>query len=305
MVFQMAKIQLSLAVTALAAGLTAPPLWSQTLPGVKPEQMGKIESKAYPEYPAAAKQNGVQGNLLLAVTVSPKGGVDNVQLLAGPAELAGAAAAAVRQWKYQPYMLEGIPTAVQTTAFVMFRLENRAEPADNMPELKTLADLYPVHEQCRYLIEKGNIEEALETCKESADMSEHLPPQQYAAYHIFCWDEYAVLLLKQNRAADALTAFDKECDYAGRLLKSDDKSYGIAFWHRALAHQTLHDNAAADADFAVAEKSLSAAKSGSQDEVTRRNAELALNKVLRQHASLLDSEGQHVDAERLRIQVTP
>jgi TonB family protein len=301
----MPRIHLGVAAAALVVALIAHPAWPQTLPGVKPGEMSKIVSKSPPEYPALAKQRGIQGNLLVAVTVSAKGEVNDVQLLAGPTELAAAAGAAVRQWKYEAYSIDGVPSAVTTTAFVLFRLASRPEPPDNMSELSTLADLYPLHEQCRFLIEGNRPDEAIEMCKQSAELSEKLPREEYSPYHILCWDEYAVFLLKQGRAAEALAGFDKECEYASRLLKTDDKSYGIAYWHRALAHQTLHDNAAAEADFVIAEKSLSAARSGGGDEVVRRNAGLALNKVLRQHASLLDSEGRSEDAERLRIQVKP
>jgi TonB family protein len=277
---------------------------AQTLPGAKPSEMGKRLSEANPTYPPAAKRQGIQGAVLLAVTVSEKGDVKDVQLLAGPPELAAAAADTVRQWRYAPYLLEGEPSAVITTAFVMFRLSDQPAFDDDRKNLDVLADLYPLHAQCRYLIEKKEAEEATETCRESAELSEQLPAKLFGGYHILSWDEYAVFLLKQDQAAEALAAFDKECGYAGKLLQTNDKTYGIAFWHRALAQQTLHQNAAADADFTTAEKSLAEAMTNQQDIVVRRNAELALNKVLSQHASLLDSEGRHEDAQKLRVRVT-
>jgi protein TonB len=37
-------------------------------------------------------------------------------MVSGPAVLQEAALEAVKQWKYRPYLLNGLPVAVQTTA---------------------------------------------------------------------------------------------------------------------------------------------------------------------------------------------
>jgi outer membrane biosynthesis protein TonB len=41
----------------------------------------------------------------------------------GPIELAGSAVAAVRQWKYKPYLLMGQPVAVETEIRVNYQLQ--------------------------------------------------------------------------------------------------------------------------------------------------------------------------------------
>lgn len=45
------------------------------------------------------------------------------KLLDGPIELAGSAVAAVRQWKYKPYLLMGQPVAVMTQIVVKYQLQ--------------------------------------------------------------------------------------------------------------------------------------------------------------------------------------
>ena len=45
-----------------------------------------------------------------------------MQFASGPAMLAQAAADAVKQWVYQPFLLNGQPVTVQTTAIVNFVL---------------------------------------------------------------------------------------------------------------------------------------------------------------------------------------
>jgi protein TonB len=61
----------------------------------------------------------VQINLL----VGPDGKVQNLQAVSGPAMLTQAAMEAVRQWVYQPFLLNGQPVAVQTTTTVNFVLQ--------------------------------------------------------------------------------------------------------------------------------------------------------------------------------------
>ena len=46
-----------------------------------------------------------------------------MQSLSGPAMLTQAAMDAVRQWVYQPFLLNGQPVSVQTTANVNFALQ--------------------------------------------------------------------------------------------------------------------------------------------------------------------------------------
>jgi len=55
-----------------------------------------------PEYPDALKTRGIRGTVRLAVTVSPTGTVEKVEVLGGNPILAECAIAAVKQWIYTP-----------------------------------------------------------------------------------------------------------------------------------------------------------------------------------------------------------
>jgi TonB family protein len=75
-----------------------------------------------PEYPAAARQDKVQGVILLDVVVGRDGSVVETRALNGPDVLARAAMDAVRWWKYEPYSVQGRPAVVETTVAVEFKL---------------------------------------------------------------------------------------------------------------------------------------------------------------------------------------
>jgi periplasmic protein TonB len=45
-----------------------------------------------------------------------------VRVLSGDSSLARAAVDAVKQWKYKPYLLDGVPVEIQTQVTVNFKL---------------------------------------------------------------------------------------------------------------------------------------------------------------------------------------
>jgi protein TonB len=64
----------------------------------------------------------VQGTVQLSVQIGPDGTVQDVQLLSGHPLLVQAAIDAVKQWVYQPTLLNGNPVSVLTTVDVNFTL---------------------------------------------------------------------------------------------------------------------------------------------------------------------------------------
>ena len=93
-----------------------------------------IMRKVEPVYPPLARAARIQGTVTLRVVINKSGDVENVQLISGHPMLAPAAIDAVRQWKYQPYLLNGEPVEVETRVTVNFTLAGTA-PAEFLDEL--------------------------------------------------------------------------------------------------------------------------------------------------------------------------
>jgi TonB family protein len=85
-------------------------------------QSALIVKKVPPVYPAAAKAAGIQGVVHLSAILGLDGTVQQLDVLGGPDELVQAATDAVKQWVYQPSLLNGNPVQVQTTIDVNFTL---------------------------------------------------------------------------------------------------------------------------------------------------------------------------------------
>jgi protein TonB len=88
---------------------------SQLLPG-------RLLHKVDPSYPQAALAGRISGDVALLATITKNGSMDNVKVVGGPEALRAAAVDAVRQWRYQPWQLDGRPVDVQTTMTVTFAL---------------------------------------------------------------------------------------------------------------------------------------------------------------------------------------
>jgi TonB family protein len=91
---------------------------------------GLLIKKVNPVYPPLARQARIQGTVLLGITISKSGDVENMQLISGHPMLGPAAIEAVKQWKYQPYLVNGDPVEVQTRVLVNFVLAAADEKVD-------------------------------------------------------------------------------------------------------------------------------------------------------------------------------
>jgi protein TonB len=117
------------AITIRPVDTSAPPV-SQTPFGDVPSRIRvggnvastKLVSKATPAYPALAKQSRVQGVVSLDAIIAKDGTVANLTVISGHPLLVPAAVDAVRQWVYQPTLLNGNPVEVETQIDVNFTL---------------------------------------------------------------------------------------------------------------------------------------------------------------------------------------
>jgi TonB family protein len=77
-----------------------------------------------PEYPWAARRAGIQGAVVVNARITTQGDVTGIVVLSGPEQLRDAAADAVRQWKYRPYVLDGKAVEIETTITINFVLKS-------------------------------------------------------------------------------------------------------------------------------------------------------------------------------------
>jgi TonB family protein len=82
----------------------------------------RLIHKVEPQYPELARQRKIQGPVVLDVQVLGDGSVGNVQIVSGDPLLADSAIRAVKQWRYEPYSVNGQPVATLTRVTIKFTL---------------------------------------------------------------------------------------------------------------------------------------------------------------------------------------
>ncbi len=85
----------------------------------------KIVRMVKPVYPAEAKAAGIEGTVCLKVTVATDGTVSNIVVKEGDPKLTEASVEAVRQWVYEPVVVDGKAVEVHTDVNVNFTLSEK------------------------------------------------------------------------------------------------------------------------------------------------------------------------------------
>jgi len=102
----------------------SPSLLSQVEPVNLPEDLSQalLLQKVTPSYPEQALKAGLQGAVVLQAWIGKDGSIRDLKLMDGSLLLGQAAVKAVKQWRYKPYVRNGVVVEAQTYVTVNFRL---------------------------------------------------------------------------------------------------------------------------------------------------------------------------------------
>jgi periplasmic protein TonB len=107
------------------AGTAAPPPPKPTVSRVRvggAVQAAKLVNRVQPMYPPLARQTRISGTVRLHAIIGKDGTVQQLTVESGHPLLVQSALDAVRQWRYQPTLLNGEPVDVDTEIDVIFSL---------------------------------------------------------------------------------------------------------------------------------------------------------------------------------------
>ena len=85
-------------------------------------QAARLVNRVQPLYPPLARQTRISGTVKLHAIIGKNGAVEQLQVVSGHPLLVQSALDAVRQWRYQPTLLNGDPVEVDTTITVTFTM---------------------------------------------------------------------------------------------------------------------------------------------------------------------------------------
>lgn len=98
-----------------------------TLPENQSQKL--LLQKVVPSYPEQALKSGLQGPVTLQARIGRDGKIQDLKVVSGYLVLGEAATAAVQQWRYKPYLVNGRPVETKTTITVDFRLPQMVSTA--------------------------------------------------------------------------------------------------------------------------------------------------------------------------------
>jgi TonB family protein len=112
----------------------------------------KAVAMVRPVYPEKARKAGIEGVVILSARANEKGNVEEVMVLNSPDPILNKAAVdAVKQWKYEPLIIDDKPIAVIFTVTVRFKLKDRditegaVEAGDDVAPPKLIKKVAPVY----------------------------------------------------------------------------------------------------------------------------------------------------------------
>lgn len=114
---------------ALAAPSPPPPPPPPAQPAVTPSaplraggivKEPKLVKLVPPVYPVLASRARIAGTVILEATLTVEGSVEEIRIVSGHPLLIQAAIDCVKQWRYEPTYLNGVPVAIILTAKVHF-----------------------------------------------------------------------------------------------------------------------------------------------------------------------------------------
>jgi protein TonB len=88
-------------------------------------QAAKLIFGPKPHFSPLALAARIQGTVKLQAIIAADGSIQNLRVMSGPPLLTGSALDAVKQWRYQPTLLNGAPVEVITEIDVVFTLSAR------------------------------------------------------------------------------------------------------------------------------------------------------------------------------------
>jgi len=115
-----------------------------------------------PSYPPLARVAGIQGTMVVRITVGANGFVETAEALEGPAMLRPAAVAICRAWRFDPVEVGGKPSRVQSELRMPFKLKDVPDSGREAQISQAVIDLEMTHSPLAAPIDPGAIQKEID-----------------------------------------------------------------------------------------------------------------------------------------------
>lgn len=209
--------RLSISLLVLLRLVTVPYLLAQDeIPTItKGEATKHLLKKVEPITPPIAKVAKMGGPVAADIVIALDGSVESVKITSGAPLLLQAATAAIKQWKFDPFIENGDAIRVRTSVEVVFPGQmSQDEQASRLA-------FFPVDDKCRQLVNEHIYSDAEKTCSQAIDLSNKLPSDAVLERsEVQSLLGYALFL--QGKTEEALPHYQEALRLDQTILKPND-----------------------------------------------------------------------------------
>src|SRR5271154_1985298 len=116
-------------VPAITTSMASPATNAAQHERLSPVSVSELRQSIDATYPLLGQHMQVQGSVVLQAVVGVDGAIETLRVLSGPAILTAAAQQAVRQWRFKPYLQNGLPVETKARITVNFSIRISDNPA--------------------------------------------------------------------------------------------------------------------------------------------------------------------------------
>lgn len=99
-------------------------------------QFPRLIKRVVPVYPEKVLAEGVEGDVLVRAVIDESGSVTQLRIEEGVHPLLDEAALnAVKQWKYKPWVVNGVPKSTEVVVKIFFKIKEHSEKTDGVRNL--------------------------------------------------------------------------------------------------------------------------------------------------------------------------
>jgi len=261
--------------------------------------MKQIVKQVEPIVPPAAAAAKIGGLVVADIIVRINGTVESVTILTGARELHQAAADAIKQWTFKPFLQQGRPARVMTIVEVSFPDPIRED------KIRLQREFFGAENSCRRQSESAP-RSADMACAEYASLADKAFPSSDMAANAH--EAYAQSLVVQDRFSEALAQYEQALGIRLKLADPSPATLAGNYFAVAVMQGRLGDDQRAGASFASAIRSFDDAVAASARFLSEQGAEFAI--VFERYAAFKRRVGEPEVADRLAargasLRVTP
>ncbi len=247
-----------------------------------------LSRKVEAVYPEMAQIAHIQGYVNLRVTISETGEVTDVRPVFGHPLLVEAAVAALRQWRYSPFEIDGHPASVVTSVAIAFP----SSLPPSIPENEQHKDkFYGYLMSCTSLVTNRQAAKAEPLCRQAVAMSSELDARE-KLFRMEARKYLGHALLFQGKTREALQEYREELAIAQIESAGHEDELAEAYVNVGNAMRGSEDLAGASQQYTQAEQIYRHLGKGAVLKSLNNKGAYDFWHLLRDHAEILRQMGQ-------------